>query len=167
MDHLRPGGAMSVAERIEIIPTKRDANGALRAMSRLAQAERTGTKSVRLPEVELSESVYDVVVALLRALSLGHSVAVVEKSEIDLDEEVSTGDGAQILGVSRPKFVDILEAGLIPYRMVGTHRRARRGDVLAYRETMKRGPGREALRRAQVESLKRQARISNEAGAGY
>ncbi len=160
---------MSVAERVEFVPTQRDMERARRAMRHLrkAQVERPGTDSVQLPSVEVSGSVYEAVVAVLRALSVGHAVAVIENPKLDLDEEVSTGEGARILGVSRPKFVDILEAGLIPYRMVGTHRRTRRGEVLAYRETMKRGPDREATRRAQIESLKRQARISREAGAGY
>lgn len=41
---------------------------------------------------------------------------------------------AAVLGVSRPTVVRLVEAGKLPARMVGTHRRLRLGDVLTYRE---------------------------------
>jgi excisionase family DNA binding protein len=46
------------------------------------------------------------------------------------DAEVSPGDAAAILGISRPLVRRRMDAGVLPFRRVGTHRRLRRSAVL-------------------------------------
>lgn len=53
----------------------------------------------------------------------------------DADEMLTTGQVAQLLGVSRPTAARILDAGKITSVQVNVFRRARRSDVLAYRES--------------------------------
>jgi len=49
------------------------------------------------------------------------------------DTEISTTEAAEILNVSRPFLIKLLDKRAIPYRRVGKHRRLRKEDVMAYK----------------------------------
>lgn len=54
---------------------------------------------------------------------------------IDLiHEEITTHRAAELLSVSEPYLIGLLDAGRIPYRMSGTHRYIRLIDVMAYKK---------------------------------
>lgn len=50
-----------------------------------------------------------------------------------LPDVLTTGQAADVLGVTRPTVVKLVDDGIIPAQRVGTHRRLRRDDVLAHR----------------------------------
>jgi len=75
-------------------------------------------------------------VALLRevlaAFAKGEAVAVVPVAA-----EVTAQQAAEILRVSRPFVIRLIDDGKLPVRMVGTHRRIPLADLLAYKEAHK------------------------------
>lgn len=67
---------------------------------------------------------------VLEAIAEGGGVAV-----LPLDAELTTQEAADLLGISRPSLVKLLDQGAIPFRTIGVHRRLRAIDVLAHRKT--------------------------------
>lgn len=65
---------------------------------------------------------------LVHALAQGKTVTLIPS-----DKELSTFEAAEILNVSRPYLIGLLERGAMPYRKVGTHRRIRFDDLSAYK----------------------------------
>lgn len=80
-------------------------------------------------QVELPESLCPILLQVAEALSNNMAVAVVP-----LAQKVTTQQAAELLGISRPTLIRLLDAGRVPYERVGTHRRLRLRDVLRYRE---------------------------------
>jgi excisionase family DNA binding protein len=54
-------------------------------------------------------------------------------------QELSTVEAANFLNVSRPFVIKEIEAGRLPHRMVGTHRRVLFADLMEYAKAMRAG----------------------------
>ncbi len=81
--------------------------------------------------IELPEGIHELLVSIVENLKAGNGITV-----IPMHAELTTVEAAELLNVSRPFLIKQLEAGALPYHMVGTHRRLRLADVLAYRDRM-------------------------------
>lgn len=86
-------------------------------------------------------------------MSRGESVTVIPH-----DKQLTSQEAAEILSVSRPHLIELLDRGELPFHRVGTHRRIKIEDALAYRER------RDAERRAALAEL---TRLSEELPGGY
>jgi excisionase family DNA binding protein len=95
---------------------------------------------VRGESVVLRGDTARAVLGLLRAFGEGTAVNVEA-----LPEVLTTGQAADLLGVSRPTVVALIESGKLPATRTGTHRRLQLSDVLALRERQV-ATRREALR---------------------
>ncbi len=67
-----------------------------------------------------------------------------------VDAELSTEQAANLLNVSRPFVIKLIEQGKLPARRVGKHRQIRLGDALAYKKRS------DEQRRAELQKLVRE-----------
>lgn len=80
-------------------------------------------------QVPLPGPVYEVLVQVVEAMRAGRAITVAP-----LALRLTTQEAADLLGVSRPTLVKILERGDLPYEQPGRHRRVRLADLLAFRD---------------------------------
>jgi excisionase family DNA binding protein len=79
-------------------------------------------------DVDIPMTALRVLGEALRQIAMGKAPVV-----LPLDAEVSTQQAADILNVSRPYLIRLLDNNEISFRRVGAHRRIRLLDVLAYK----------------------------------
>ena len=144
---------MTTMKRVRRLPTA-DMTPEEAEMARIAQRcigealDRSRAASIKLvgddgelPPVELPTKALRLIGEVLGALSERQAVTVVSA-----DREMSTIEAANYLNVSRPFVTREIQAGRLPHRMVGTHRRIPFDELHAYKERM-RGDRKEALQR--------------------
>jgi excisionase family DNA binding protein len=104
-------------------------------------------------EVEIPASAFAALQAVVHDMAQGLTITLIPH-----DKELTTKEAADILNISRPFLIRLLDRGELPYHRVGTHRRLRVEDVLAYR-------GQRAEKRR--EKLRELTRLSEEGEGGY
>lgn len=105
--------------------------------------------SLRSPDghqLEIPNSIYKVLVAAVGAMAQGNAVSIVP-----VHHELTTQQAAELLGVSRPHLVKLVDAGEIPHHKTGSHRRIYFEDLMRYRDV------RDAERSAALRELTRKS----------
>lgn len=152
--------ALAFAEPFQ--PTDTDivaAREARRALSHLTEQDRP----IQVQAVEATGSSKETVLlppAAVRLLldMLGQIADGNAVSVVPIQAELTTQQAADMLNVSRPFLVGLLEKGELPFHKVGTHRRVRFGDLLAYKRR---------AQDARHQALDELARQGQELGLGY
>lgn len=145
---------MAMRKGEPVLPSKQDALLALEMGRKLAAHLRHDKNlRVRLFENDLEAETIEIPAAavrllheILEQLAEGNAVTV-----IPVHAELTTRQAADLLNVSRPHLIQVLEEGELPHRKVGTHRRVRVDDLLAYKRNI------EQKRRAVLDELAAQA----------
>lgn len=134
---------MSTTAAELVTPAAADADGLVKVLSFIeAHEARHGTSpqpafflsgAGEHDRVELTEQLHAILKRVVQALSHGQSISILTR-----DQEVSTQQAAEILGLSRPTVVKLIEAGELSAHVPGAVRRKLRlADVLAYREELR------------------------------
>lgn len=125
---------MSAAKIIHL-PTAAEVEAAKtfgRTLSKYADADRV-QMSLRgingeTDELVLPGHVLQIMLEVLSEMSKGNAINLISHHQ-----EISTQEAANLLNVSRPYLVQLLEKGELPFRLVGTHRRVRLTDLMEYK----------------------------------
>lgn len=143
-------------------PTPADALLAQESSRRLSKVLGTRGNDVRLrlqPEEGPEETVAIPVAAarlladILTEMAKGNAVTL-----IPVHAELTTQQAADLLNVSRPYLIDLLEKGAIPFRKVGKHRRVPFHDLMAFKRKDD---------EARLKALDELAALDQELGLGY
>jgi excisionase family DNA binding protein len=94
----------------------------------------------------LPAPLYNLLKDIVRNLENGRSLVLMPQ-----DRQLTTQRAAELLGMSRPYLIRLLDAGEMPYLLVGKHRRIALRDVLAYAKR------RAEARRAALDTMARDA----------
>lgn len=153
MTHLDPRTTLPLAQEVE---------AAVRGQRALAAYLRTHIDTQRIQifdeqdaphQVELPTTALRLLLDILAELAAGNAVQVVP-----VHAELTTQEAADLLNVSRPYLVKLLEDGELPFHKTGKHRRVRFADLMAYKAT------RDKESEQLMEALARQAQAL---GMGY
>jgi len=117
---------------------------------RMGAAPRTTLSGPNGEHLELPAEVFEVLRNIVEAMAGGQAV-----TSAPGQQRLTTQEAAEVLGISRPTLVKLLESGEIPFERPGRHRRVKLVDVLTYRER------RSTQRR---DSLDRMVEIADQSG---
>jgi excisionase family DNA binding protein len=128
-----------------VAPSEADAKLARESARRLAPRLAEANGSLRLQVVDrdgageavtIPTAAFRLLVTILAQMASGNAVRLIPHHA-----ELTTQEAAELLNVSRPYLVRLLDEQRIPYRKVGTHRRVLFKDLMAYKAEHRRARG--------------------------
>jgi len=148
MTTLSPTPSLPTAEEVAIArESGRALSAFLQTRADSQQIETVDDKGAAHP-FRIPVSALRLLVDVLTQFGEGNAVSI-----IPIHAELSTQAAADLLNVSRPFLVQLLERGEIPFRKIGTHRRVRHQDVIAYKDRI------DAERSKALDALAEQAQV--------
>lgn len=129
---------MTMTTHRELPPSARDAEIARYTSQRLAKyatADKPLSLRINKPKpaevIDLPEGAVKLLLGILDAMAAGRGVIIIPENV-----ELTTVEASNILNVSRPYLIKLLEERAIPHRKVGRHRRILLEDVIAYKNSI-------------------------------
>lgn len=123
-------------KREPVLPSEKEATLALessRTLARFLDDENLDLEIIedgKRADLTLPPSAVRLLLDILTQMAEGNAVTL-----IPYHAELTTQQCADLLNVSRKHFIDdVLGKGLIPFRKVGTHRRVRFDDLMAFKK---------------------------------
>jgi excisionase family DNA binding protein len=88
-------------------------------------------KDGELQQVEVPVSALRLLIDILTELGDGNTVKM-----IPVHAEMTTQEASDVLNMSRPTLIKLLDAGDVPYHRSGNRRKVKYSDVIAYKNTI-------------------------------
>lgn len=112
----------------DILLARASAEALSQFMTKIPKAERAQIKMDN-HDLILPRQALVLLQKLLAEMAKGNVVSIVPTHHL-----LTTQESANILNVSRPYFIGLLESGKIPFSKVGTHRRIKYQDLMDYKQ---------------------------------
>jgi excisionase family DNA binding protein len=129
---------MNVMQNVVHLPTMPEIEAAKqssRMLSKYADADRVQltlrANNGVAEDLVLPGQIMQLLLDIVSEMAKGNAINLVP-----IHHELSTQEAANLLNVSRPHLVSLLEKGELPHRKVGAHRRVLASDVLTYKESL-------------------------------
>ncbi|MGP4019489.1 helix-turn-helix domain-containing protein [Saccharopolyspora sp. 5N708] len=128
---------MTVALERTVLPPDSDPN--LTDLARVLASEAASKRGVAVlvgPDgnpTPLPDAVFDVLRVVVDVLARGMAITIAPHNTM-----LTTQEAADLLGISRPTLVRLLEGGEVPFEMRGRHRRVRLADLVEYQTRTRR-----------------------------
>jgi excisionase family DNA binding protein len=141
------------------LPAEREVEAAVQGQRALAAYLSTQSDTQRIQifdannqahQVDLPTSALRLLVEILSELAAGNAVKVVP-----VHAELTTQEAADLLNVSRPHLIKLLEEGALAFHRTGKHRRVRFADIMQFKAR------RDAASEQAMKELTRQAQELN------
>lgn len=120
--------------------------GQIRELNRMLQLGSPALVGADGERLELPDAVFRLLKEIVRNMQLGRAIALIPENQ-----QLTTQRAADLLGVSRPHLIKLLESGQLPYHRVGSHRRIYLKDLFAYQRR------RDSERKAALNQIAREA----------
>lgn len=101
----------------------------IRVLNRMLQLGSPALVGADGERLELPDSVFRLLKDIARNMQMGRAIVLIPESQ-----QLTTQRAADLLGVSRPYLIKLLEAGELPYHKTGSHRRVYLKDLVAYQK---------------------------------
>jgi excisionase family DNA binding protein len=101
----------------------------IRELNRMLQGGAPALVGADGEKMELPDAVFRLLKDIVRNMQLGRAIILIPENQ-----QLTTQRAADLLGVSRPHFIKLLEAGELPYHKAGSHRRIYLRDLVAYQK---------------------------------
>lgn len=88
-------------------------------------------KSGKAHEVTIPASALSLMIEVLTQLGQGNSVSITP-----IHAELTTQEAADLLNISRPTFIKLLDSGVVPFTRTGNRRKVAFFDVMAYKKNL-------------------------------
>ena len=118
----------------------------IRELNRMLQGGTPALVGADGEKLELPDAVFRLLKDIVRNMQLGRAIILIPENQ-----QLTTQRAADLLGVSRPHFIKLLESGELPYHKAGSHRRIYLRDLVAYQKR------RDAERKQELDRIAKEA----------
>ena len=130
----------------ESIALPESENAQIRELHHMLQLGSPALVGAHGEHLTLPPAVFGLLKDIVRNMNQGRAIVLIPENQ-----QLTTQRAADLMGVSRPHLIKLIDAGELPFHMAGTHRRIFLNDLVAYQKR------RDSARKAALDQIAKDA----------